>query len=177
MDIFICQFCGKETTNIGANAKHEKHCKNNPNYVKAYRSPNAGWQKGKESPLKGKSFPEKKIQTSIEYFENMLYKECVETVSRRHARRLLIHIKGNVCSICDTTMWQGKPVPLVCDHISGDSTDNSLDNFRLVCCNCDGQLPTYKSKNKGRGRKYDREYRKIRKANPIVGDGDSLENC
>lgn len=31
----------------------------------------------------------------------------------------------------------GQPVPLVCDHISGDSTDNKFENFRLVCCNCD----------------------------------------
>lgn len=46
MKIFICQFCGRETTNVGANAKHEKHCKSNPNYVKAYRSPNAGAKKG-----------------------------------------------------------------------------------------------------------------------------------
>lgn len=54
----------------------------------------------------------------------------------------------------------GSPVPLVCDHISGESTDNRIENFRLVCYNCDRQLPTFKSKNKVNGRKYDREYRR-----------------
>ena len=54
----------------------------------------------------------------------------------------------------------GKPVPLVCDHISGNSSDNEIENFRLVCCNCDAQLPTFKSKNRGNGRSYDRNYRR-----------------
>ncbi len=31
MSIFICQFCSRETTNAGANKKHEISCKNNPN--------------------------------------------------------------------------------------------------------------------------------------------------
>ena len=38
------------------------------------------------------------------------------------------------------------------DHIDGNS-DNWMDNnLRLVCGNCDMQLPTYKSKNLGNGR-------------------------
>jgi len=41
-----CQFCNRGTTNNGANAMHEKHCKSNPNYVKFIRSPNAGLKKG-----------------------------------------------------------------------------------------------------------------------------------
>ena len=40
--------------------------------------------------------------------------------------------------------------PLVVDHIDGDSTNHSVSNFRLVCGNCDTQLPTYKSKNKSK---------------------------
>ena len=31
MVIFICQFCSRETTNAGANRKHEISCKSNPN--------------------------------------------------------------------------------------------------------------------------------------------------
>ena len=43
-------------------------------------------------------------------------------------------------------------MPVVMDHIDGNS-DNWLDsNLRLVCGNCDMQLPTYKNKNKGKGR-------------------------
>lgn len=31
MSIFICQFCGRETTNVGASKAHENRCKQNPN--------------------------------------------------------------------------------------------------------------------------------------------------
>jgi hypothetical protein len=34
--------------------------------------------------------------------------------------------------------------------------NHKIENFRLVCGNCDMQLDTYKSKNKGKGRKYRR---------------------
>ena len=40
----------------------------------------------------------------------------------------------------------------VLDHIDGNSENNWRSNLRLVCPNCDSQLPTYKAKNKGSGR-------------------------
>ena len=66
----------------------------------------------------------------------------------RRAKKLLIEIRGHKCEICNTTLWMGKPVPLVFDHVDGDSSNWSFDNCRLVCGNCDMQLSTYKSKNK-----------------------------
>jgi hypothetical protein len=41
---------------------------------------------------------------------------------------------------------------MILDHIDGDASNNSPTNFRLVCPNCDTQLPTYKAKNTGNGR-------------------------
>ena len=45
--------------------------------------------------------------------------------------------------------WCGKPMPLILDHINGINNDNRLENLRFVCSNCDSQLDTYKSRNKG----------------------------
>jgi len=166
-----CCYCNREIKNKGSFTAHEMSCKLNPNRIKHKRSPKSGQQKGCTAWNKGLTDSDKLIERSVNFFTSGRYTECVEAVARRHAKRLLIHKEGHGCNICGTSVWMGQPVPLVCDHISGDSGDNRLENFRLVCPNCDAQLPTYKSKNKGRGRKYDREYYNIRKANPTVGDG------
>ena len=39
------------------------------------------------------------------------------------------------------------------DHIDGRANNNFLENFRLVCPNCDSQSDHYKGRNKGNGRK------------------------
>lgn len=77
--------------------------------------------------------------------------------NRPMVRKYLIEKYGRKCSICGITEWMGKEVPLVVDHIDGNSENCSVSNFRLVCGNCDMQLPTYKSKNKF-GRKWRRKY-------------------
>lgn len=67
-------------------------------------------------------------------------------------KEYLLSKRGHKCEICGLAEWRGQKAPLVMDHIDGNSRDNSLSNLRLVCGNCDMQLDTYKSKNKGKGR-------------------------
>lgn len=74
-------------------------------------------------------------------------------VSYTAAKKYLIRKRGHLCEICKNTEWLGKPIPLVFDHVDGRSNNNKLTNVRLVCGNCDMQLPTYKSKNKNSDRK------------------------
>lgn len=58
------------------------------------------------------------------------------------------------CAICNMeNVWNGKELVFVLDHIDGNAANNTRDNLRLVCHNCDSQLDTYKSKNKGSARK------------------------
>lgn len=70
----------------------------------------------------------------------------------RTIKRYLLSINGNKCSICKLSVWQDKPIPLVLDHEDGNASNNTKENCRLLCCNCDALLPTYKGRNKGKGR-------------------------
>lgn len=67
-------------------------------------------------------------------------------------KKILLKLLGHCCSICGLREWLDKPIPLILDHIDGNSYNNEEVNLRLVCGNCDMQLPTYKSKNNGNGR-------------------------
>ena len=68
-------------------------------------------------------------------------------------REFVIKRDGYQCNICGISEWNSKEISLWCDHIDGDATNNSPENFQLVCPNCDSQQDTFGAKNKGNGRK------------------------
>lgn len=77
--------------------------------------------------------------------------------SSKTVREYLINTVGNVCVICaqDGLNWCGKKLTLIVDHADGDAHNWRISNIRLVCPNCDSQLPTFKGRNKGKStRKY-----------------------
>lgn len=75
-----------------------------------------------------------------------------------YIRDYLYEQQGGCCAVCGIkNSWNGLTLALIIDHIDGDSTNNHHDNLRLVCPNCDSQLPTYKARNRGKGRFYRRQ--------------------
>lgn len=72
---------------------------------------------------------------------------------KHYVRNYIAEQQKHRCAVCAVeTTWNGLPLLLVLDHVSGDSTDNRRENLRLVCPNCDSQLPTFKARNMGNGR-------------------------
>lgn len=57
--------------------------------------------------------------------------------------------------------YNGKPLTLHCDHIDGNSDNNTLDNLRLLCPNCHSQTETYCGRNKKNSKRnnYLRKYK------------------
>lgn len=75
-----------------------------------------------------------------------------------YIRQYIFDDQDGLCAICEMPdSWQGKNLVFILDHIDGNAENNHRDNLCLVCPNCDSQLPTYKSKNKGNGRHKRRE--------------------
>lgn len=62
------------------------------------------------------------------------------------------------CAICGMPPeWKGAPLVFVLDHIDGDGSNHVRANVRMICPNCDSQLPTFKARNRGKGRHFRRE--------------------
>lgn len=73
-------------------------------------------------------------------------------------KRYILDKQEHKCAICgNPEVWNGKPLTLIIDHIDGNAANNTENNLRCICPNCDSQLDTYKSKNKNSARS-NREY-------------------
>jgi len=82
----------------------------------------------------------------------------IDSHQGHYIREYLADAQAGCCAICGAaSVWLGVPLAFVLDHIDGDPTNNRPENLRLVCPNCDSQLATYKSRNRGKGRHYRRQ--------------------
>jgi len=150
--IYTCQFCTKLIKNKGSCKAHEMCCVKNSNRVKHKRSDKAGQKKGSIPWNKNKVFTEQTKQKILKKIESGEYKNFSSYTIRKLVRLYLIDKNGHSCMICGLSKWRDIDIPLVADHIDGNSENNELNNFRIICNNCDAILPTFKGKNRGNGR-------------------------
>jgi len=67
---------------------------------------------------------------------------------RLKSRLLSAGLLENRCALCGLPpSWNQRPLVMRLDHVNGIRTDNRLQNLRLVCPNCDSQLPTFAGRN------------------------------
>ena len=94
----------------------------------------------------------KVIKKYNEYLNNQ-EKYCYPR-DMRFLKKHILKEQNFICSVCNiNNEWNGKELVFVLDHIDGNASNNTRDNLRLICHNCDSQLDTYKSKNKNSARK------------------------
>lgn len=83
--------------------------------------------------------------------ELLSYPSPVTNFGRLKSRLIRDGLLRNVCSVCGAPpVWRDQPLVLRLDHINGIRNDNRLQNLRLVCPNCDSQLPTFAGRNRRR---------------------------
>ena len=128
---YYCLNCGKELSR-----KNAKYCSNK-----------CQWEASKKETF-----------TEIEKVGYFPHNEKTNETNRSFVRKYLINKYGHKCSICGLSEWQGHPIPLVADHIDGDTSNHKISNFRMVCENCNALLPTYKSKNRKSKRQWRKKY-------------------
>ena len=132
--VIFCRLCGKQTV------------KNDRNYCSPQCYYKDKWNLWKIKVEKdGVFFPSTKYNTAA-----------------LNVKKYLMEKHGEKCSICgQLPLWNDKPLVLILDHINGIANDWSISNFRLVCPNCDTQLPTFKGRNKNGVRKYRLNFPKL----------------
>jgi len=69
----------------------------------------------------------------------------------REAQGIPLRCDNKDCTFyASPLIWNGRPLSLIIDHLNGNRNDNSTQNLRLLCPNCDSQSDTRGGKNMGR---------------------------
>ena len=103
---------------------------------------------------------QQEYQSKIKYQKFLEHPELYYSKSNiTWVKKFILEEQEHKCAKCGyLDIWNDKPLVFILDHIDGHANNNSRDNLRLVCPNCDSQLDTYKSKNKNSDRKYYHEH-------------------
>ena len=76
------------------------------------------------------------------------------TPHANYVRNFLLEEQKHRCAVCTAEdIWMGQKLVFVLDHADGNYHNHQRENLRLICPNCDSQTPTFKGRNRGKGRR------------------------
>lgn len=75
--------------------------------------------------------------------EELLVAGCRRGRGHLKARLINEGLKENRCEECGITEWRGRPLSMELHHVSGDGSDNRLENLQLLCGNCHAQTDNW----------------------------------
>lgn len=158
MEVKICENCGDKIKGRGlrfcsqsCNAKHHNKSKSKKVEKKCLSCGVITVNKKYCNPQCMQDYKRNVIFEKIENGDGSLY--------FKQYKKYLIHKYGEKCMECgwaEVNQYSGK-IPIELEHIDGDSSNNSLDNLKLLCPNHHALTPTYKALNVGNGRHSRRE--------------------
>lgn len=95
-----------------------------------------------------------KHEKKYKYFLTAPKELQVSTYSpRRTFYKDFLSEQDSKCACCGgKNEHHGKALVFVCDHIDGNAANNTRENLRLICPNCNSQLSTFCSKNRNSAR-------------------------
>lgn len=80
------------------------------------------------------------------YFSNL-----IKITTYTLKQKLFDHgLKERKCERCNSTTWQGVPIPLELHHIDGNRLNNNLPNLQILCPNCHALTTNFRSANKNK---------------------------
>lgn len=127
----LCKNCGKDISHKGQNIYCDINCQHEYQSKEKYEY----------------------FLTSPEEFQRANF-------STKAVKKFILEEQNNKCAICGMdNIWNDLPLVFILDHIDGNAANNTRENFRCICPNCDSQLDTYKSKNKNGARHYYRYHK------------------
>lgn len=92
---------------------------------------------------KGLSKESSQYMTLIDYLTNS---KDIQT-NKIRLKLLKEGYKEYKCEKCGLSEWLGQPIALEVHHRDGDRTNNTIENFQLLCPNCHAQTDSYRGKN------------------------------
>ena len=145
----------------------ELHCKQETlnRYIARMEIKYDGNQSGKGMPK-----PRSDKMNLTEYLKNS---KDIQT-NKVRIKLLEEGYKEYKCECCGLTTWLNEPIPLELHHKDGDRTNNTLENFQLLCPNCHALTSNYRGRAhlSALSEKRDVECRKFKEALTGSADGN-----
>lgn len=146
-----CLNCGKETKNPkfcnkSCSATYNNKLRTPERFCKNCNKKLVEWHK--KLFCNRKCYGEFKHKITVENYKKGIVKH------HPNFRKWLIKERGAKCEKCGWSEINpySQTIPIVLNHIDGNSNNWSFDNLELLCPNCDSLTSTYKNLNKGNGR-------------------------
>lgn len=157
-----CKLCGIETNNIKYCSRmcaSSARTKNKPNCLFCEQELPKSYRKFCSNLCQSKYKQEIIIRKWKEGKISGLQTIGVVTYTVKNYLRQKYKDKCSLCGWAQLNPYTNK-VPLVADHIDGNWKNNTEENLRLLCPNCDSLQATYGGGNRGKGRTLNGNLRK-----------------